>query len=751
MAVLAPNRTDASDIRRRVVESGSRIRRVKATDRAATSFIKLGGAFVIFAVSFIFLFILSEAWPLFRSPQGSYRGSVRLGKAADASGLPPAPLLIGTDEYQRYVYGVFPDARVVFFRMTDGSPAMEFPLASIAGAQVTAVFRTTLHDYLALGTSDGRVSIQQVRFRPVYENQRLSDLEPEVRELGTYEIDPGKSPVKAVACAEQDGRRTIAAVVADDTALVMRADESSVGESAALRTDAGEKIRDLRIGRSGALVASTERGNLYHWELDPEPRRTEITKVSEGPVTAMEYALGEVSLLVGDEKGDLSAWFRVRRGDNDRETAFVRAHTYARQSSAIQAISPSARDKSFVALAADGVLSLHHLTSERNLMSFPGGPSVGAPRLTPRVDGLVVAKNDGSLDRYDISVPHPEISPQALLGKTWYEGYAEPEYVWQSTGGTDDFEPKFSLVPLVFGTIKGTFYAMLFAAPIAILGALYTSQFVHPTLRAKVKPTVEIMAALPSVVVGFIAGLWLASRVEREVVPLMLMIVLLPSFGTAGVLFWSRLPEGVAKRFKSGMELFLIVPLLLLGAWIALAIGPFVESALFLGDFRLWLTSALGLVYDQRNSLVVGLAMGFAVIPIIFTIAEDSFSSVPRSLSAASLALGASRWQTATRVVLPTASPGVFSALMVGFGRAVGETMIVLMATGNTPLLDWSIFNGMRTLSANVAVEIPEAPNGGTLYRTLFLAALVLFAMTFIVNTIAELIRQRLRERYRAI
>jgi phosphate transport system permease protein len=143
--------------------------------------------------------------------------------------------------------------------------------------------------------------------------------------------------------------------------------------------------------------------------------------------------------------------------------------------------------------------------------------------------------------------------------------------------------------------------------------------------------------------------------------------------------------------------------------------------------------------------------MGFAVIPIIFTISEDGFSSVPPNLSAASLALGASRWQTAVRVVIPTASPAVFSAIMIGFGRAVGETMIVLMATGNTPVLDWSIFNGFRTLSANIAVEIPEAPHGGTLYRTLFLAAAVLFVMTFTLNTIAEVVRQRLREKYKAI
>jgi len=371
--------------------------------------------------------------------------------------------------------------------------------------------------------------------------------------------------------------------------------------------------------------------------------------------------------------------------------------------------------------------------------------------ITPKMDGIIVKRADGRLARYEIASPHPETSWNALFGKVWYEGYARPEYVWQSTGGTDDFETKFSLVPLIFGTIKGTVYALLFAIPLAIMGALYTSQFMHPTIKAKVKPTVEIMAALPSVVVGFIAGLWLASRVEREIVPVLLMIALLPAFGTAGFLLWERLPRRLRGRLRPGMEIALILPLLLLGGWFCLSIGPWVEAGVFGGDLRTWLQATLDLVYDQRNSLVVGLAMGFAVIPIIFTIAEDSFTSVPQHLTAASLALGASRWQTATRVVLPTASPGLFSAIMIGFGRAVGETMIVLMATGNTPVLDWSIFNGMRTLSANIAVEIPEAPHGGTLYRTLFLAGLVLFLMTFVVNTAAEVIRQRLRDKYKAL
>jgi phosphate transport system permease protein len=227
------------------------------------------------------------------------------------------------------------------------------------------------------------------------------------------------------------------------------------------------------------------------------------------------------------------------------------------------------------------------------------------------------------------------------------------------------------------------------------------------------------------------------------------MLVLLPAFGTAGILLWDRLPRTFADRLKPGMEIALILPLLVLGGWVSIQIGPWIEGLAFQGDFKLWLKSALDLIYDQRNCLVVGIAMGFAVIPIIFTIAEDSLSNVPQHLRAGSLALGANLWQTALRIVLPTASPGIFSAIMIGFGRAVGETMIVLMATGNTPVMDWSIFNGFRALSANIAVELPEAPEQGTLFRVLFLAAFLLFCLTFVVNTVAELVRLKLRQRYR--
>jgi phosphate transport system permease protein len=195
----------------------------------------------------------------------------------------------------------------------------------------------------------------------------------------------------------------------------------------------------------------------------------------------------------------------------------------------------------------------------------------------------------------------------------------------------------------------------------------------------------------------------------------------------------------------------LIIPLVALGFFLSVQLGPQLEIWWFNGNFRQWVFNIFGEQFEQRNSIVIGFAMGFAVIPIIFTISEDALSNVPQHFVSGSLALGASRWQTATRIILPTASPGIFSAIMVGFGRAVGETMIVLMATGNTPILSFSPFNGMRTLSANIAVEIPEAPVNGTLYRVLFLAAILLFVLTFVVNTVAEVIRQRLREKYKAV
>ncbi|MDX2148534.1 MAG: ABC transporter permease subunit [Planctomycetota bacterium] len=183
----------------------------------------------------------------------------------------------------------------------------------------------------------------------------------------------------------------------------------------------------------------------------------------------------------------------------------------------------------------------------------------------------------------------------------------------------------------------------------------------------------------------------------------------------------------------------------ILGAVLAIACAFALESAGF--DPR---DTIFG-TYSQRNTLVVGFIMGFAIIPLIYTISEDAMRSVPASLRTASLGAGATPWQTAIRVVLPAAGSGIFSACMIGLGRAVGETMIMLTASGNTPEITGNLFAGFRTLAANIATELADTVPGGSHYRVLFLCGLVLFVLTFIVNTLAELVRQRFRKRLQSL
>ncbi|HEY0720050.1 MAG TPA: ABC transporter permease subunit, partial [Gammaproteobacteria bacterium] len=368
-----------------------------------------------------------------------------------------------------------------------------------------------------------------------------------------------------------------------------------------------------------------------------------------------------------------------------------------------------------------------------------------------RADHFVAEDAAGTLHFWEVHNEHPEISWKALWGKVHYEGYSEPDYVWQSSSASSDFEPKFSLTPLAFGTLKAAFYAMLIAVPLAIMGAIFTAYFMAPRMRRIVKPTIEIMEALPTVILGFLAGLWLAPLAEAHLPGFFSLLLFMPLGVVLFAFLWQHLPASLRHRIPDGWEAALLLPVVIGIGWLSMALSSPLEHWLFAGDMRQWLVNELGIGFDQRNALVVGIAMGVAVIPPIFSIAEDAIFSVPRHLTNGSLALGATPWQTLVRVVLLTASPGIFSAIMIGLGRAVGETMIVLMATGNTPVMDFSIFQGMRTLSANIAVEMPESEVGSSHYRILFLAALVLFMFTFIFNTVAELVRQRLRRKYSSL
>jgi phosphate transport system permease protein len=414
----------------------------------------------------------------------------------------------------------------------------------------------------------------------------------------------------------------------------------------------------------------------------------------------------------------------------------------------IRAILPEYFRKGFAAIDDAGVLGIYHTTAQRTLVQERLPEPAAMAAIGPRADHLLLLGDQHRARLWSVDNRHPEVSWRSLWGKVWYESRQGPEFIWQSSSASSEFEPKFSLTPLTFGSLKAALYSMAFAVPLAIFGAMYTGYFMSPRLRNLVKPSIEIMAALPTVILGFLAGLWFAPMVERHLPGAFLILLALPAVCLLASLLWTRLPERVVARVHPGWEAAMLVPIVGAAIWLCLAASQPLEVLLFGGDMPLWITEHLGLGFDQRNSLVVGVAVGIAVIPTVFSISEDAIYEVPRHLTMGSLALGATRWQTMVRVVLLTASPGIFSAIMIGMGRAVGETMIVLMATGNTPVMDLNIFQGFRALSANIAVEMPESEVNSTHYRVLFLAAMVLFLVTFAFNTVAELVRQRLRVRY---
>jgi phosphate transport system permease protein len=235
---------------------------------------------------------------------------------------------------------------------------------------------------------------------------------------------------------------------------------------------------------------------------------------------------------------------------------------------------------------------------------------------------------------------------------------------WQPVSGV----PKYNVLPLVLGTFKVTLIAMFFATPLALAAALFTAEFAPGRVREWIKPTIELLAGIPSVVIGFFALIVLAS----------------------------------------------------------------------------WLQAVLGLEF-RLNALTAGLALGLAVVPIIYTISEDALTAVPRSYREASLALGASKVQTAVRVVFPAATPGIAAALILGFGRAIGETMVVLMVSGNAATFSAELAVPVRTMSATIASELGEVVFGSGHYRILFFIGTLLFLITSVLNWVGDRYNRRLR------
>ncbi|OAI43668.1 hypothetical protein AYO43_10060, partial [Nitrospira sp. SCGC AG-212-E16] len=720
-------------------------------DRLAQIVITMGGIAVILSIIGIFIFLVKEVTPLFFPPQGTQTSQLT---GTSPPGALPQSSLVGMDEYQEIIYQLTAGSnhQIRFFNARSGTPIAHDLPSGLAQIPITSVARAVgSGNQFAFGTDDGRIIPVTIEFAAGFEEE-ARQIVPTITLGPPVQLTLTKERI--VRLAYQPTERGRLAVALTDQGRLWYAGTPFATSPAPLTGHGAEPVTALIFDSRGeTLSIGTAGGNLYHYDVREGAQPSLIETISVAPagtsVTALSYLIGDRSLAIGTSAGDVSVWMPVRQAQESSITRFRLIHQFDAHPSPVTGISPSLRDKGFITGDAQGNLFVHYATSAQTLLKLQGNhQAIRTLTFSPKADGAVALTDQGALLTYAIHNPHPETTLATLFKPVWYEGYEGPEHVWQSSSGADDFEAKFGLLPLIFGTLKGTLYAMLVAVPLAILGAIYTSMFMHPDLRAKIKPTIEIMAALPTVILGFLAGLWLAPLLERIFPALIAMTVAVPVSVAVTAILWQYIPASIIRRLRPGMESFVLIPIIIGAAWICLGLNQPIESFLFGSDYKTWFATNWGLRYDQRNALVVGFAMGFAIVPIIFSISEEALSNVPRHLIAGSLALGATRWQTLVKLVLVSASPGIFSALMIGFGRAIGETMIVLMATGNTPIMDWSLFNGFRTLSANIAVEIPEAPHGGTLYRTLFLAAVLLFAFTFLINTVAEVIRQRLRTKY---
>lgn len=854
-------------------------RRVMLADRLAQRLITVTGIGSIAAVSLVGLFLLWVVLPLLlparvdperRLPAAASTLAAPAGPAAP--NVPDAPVLAAQvmDGYGSLALSLFADGTILVQDLHDG--AVLDSLGLRPQSALTSWFVGSGGQKSVFGFADGSVMtalldfptefIAEQEVPPAYRDLQPGQSRPWHRGLlartpeGQFryqflqvKVDPviplGPDPILLVDIADIAAGNVVAALdargVFHHRRLTFKANLLT-GETT-LRTQGGST--PLGMGEhSPAYLRLADTGDLA-WLIHTDGLATLLERTPAGfaaagtqdllpddrlprsslHVTAAAFLAGHASLAVGDSEGGITVWFPIL-GQEGRTTVLEPAHRLPVGPGAVTVLGASSRSRMLAAGYGDGSFLVFQVTAARILGrgSLPGS-GIRQITLSPQEDLLLAAGAQGA-GLWKVQAPYAEVSLKTLLRPVWYEGYPGPAYVWQSSSGSDTFEPKMSLMPLIYGTLKAAFYSLLFGLPLAILAAFYTSEFLPKRTRARVKPVIEIMASLPSVVLGFLAALVMAPLVEAVAVEVIAVMVTAPFCVLLGAHLWQLLPRHLAARLDAWRPAA-VLAFLGLGAVAGLSLGPFWEGVAFGGDFKLWLDGQIGTgvagwvvlllapagmfigwmnirygegflrsagpqvsprrlalldlarflasaclavalalfmgwllngagwdprgsvlgTYVQRNALIVGIAMGFAVIPIIYSISEDALVSVPDHLRAASLGAGATAWQTAVLVVMPPAMSGLFSAAMIGVGRAVGETMIVLMAAGNTPIMDMNIFNGFRTLSANLAVELPEAVQGSTHYRTLFLAALALFAMTFVLNTAAEGVRLHFRKK----
>ncbi|MGR5119750.1 ABC transporter permease subunit [Vibrio astriarenae] len=711
-------------------------------DRLFRAAVSIGGNGVLAGLVLIFVYLAIVVLPLFSDAE------IETGYEQHSIST-PSPVLMGIDDQGEQIYVLSEQGQLDYWFLNQPSiePNYQFSLFNEPKRIVT---QTGADRWFATASEQGDIRLYRPQFASIYDDnqQTLAASVEQITPEGRLALNG--TTLENFTFGYNREHLSLAGLL-DDGRILLRWGTTGEMSYQQVLTGHYHNAQQLLLTPDGMrLFVRTDSELVVLVRQDNHYTVREVVDLSLGDekhiATDMTFLAGAFSLLITHQDGAVSQWFEVIEEER-RQLALIRQFKLA---SELELLLPDTYRKGFYSFYRNGTLQSHYTTSEKLVLferAYQQAPELVAMSNNEK---FVVAYHDGAIDVAHVKNPHPEISFSSLWKEVWYESYPEPAYVWQTTAGSDNFEPKFSLSPIVFGTLKAAAFAMLFAVPIAVLGAIYTAYFMSPQMRQFVKPSVELMEAFPTVIIGFLAGLWFAPVVETYLPAVIALLIFLPISTVLVGGLWHCLPRKVLDDMPNGWHALILMPAIIAIVAALIWLSGDIEMWLFEGDVRRVLAD-YGISYDQRNALVVGFAMGFAVIPTIFTIAEDAVFSVPKHLSDGSLALGATPWQTLIYVVLLTASPGVFSAIMMGLGRAVGETMIVLMATGNTPVMDWNIFEGMKTLAATIAVEMPESDVASSHYRILFLAALLLLLFTFAVNSLAEWVRLRLREKYRAL
>lgn len=844
---------------------------VKFGDALASRIIAAGGIGTIAAVLLVVVVLLGTALPLFQSPTVSQWTELDF----------PEYRHFGIDEHALILWGMTNAGTIEVRCIHDGEILSHHERPT--DLEITASHLSIDRTHLVLGLEDG--SFQRARL--IFEKKLLAstnvpdavsvskDQPVQALDGTVYQwfdatgirstrlesvtwSEPesiGESPISAIDYLPDEssnrlaqktqsyllaicGEELVFADIAGKKNMMTRKIQETVNtERTPLQArDATGPLNIMLANNASHAIVTWRNGTLDRFSLDegkPLLVESQSAIAGAGELTCAAPLLARQTLLCGTSDGRLLGWMITRPEENTlaqpASDSYQLALAHEIEIGEVPLVSISSSEQSHVAIASDtnNNVALAYITTER-LMTVSAADlesPIQAAALDPSGD-VMVASTTNSLGLSQADIGYPEASFKGFFQRVWYEGHDRPKYIWQSSAGTEESEIKLSMMPLVFGTMKATVYAMLLSVPLAILAAIYTSEFLSNKARTRVKPVVELMASLPSVVLGYVAALVVASYLQDHLMITLIALIVFPcSLIVAGNL-WNLLPLDVLVKYQAWRTpaMFLC---LFLAYFISVALGPPVEWAWFDGDIVNWISNdtgsatggwlilllpslallaavvvngplaeftrttaiknspkkfallslvrlslialsvlfvawGLGAIfnamgwdprnslftsYQDRNALLVGGALGFCVIPIIYTISDDALQAVPQHLRSASLGCGATPWQTTMRVVIPSAMSGLFSAIMIGLGRAVGETMVVLMAAGNTPLMEWNPFSGFRTLSATLATELPEAAKGSTHFRTLFLAAVLLFCFTLVANTLAELVRIRFRKR----